>query len=64
MRDLDMNAYPRTARRLLDKCKAKPKRTIYFNGHHVTTGTKSLHRTPIAQRWRTFWRIKARRITR
>lgn len=64
MRDLDMNAYPRTARRLLDKCKAKPKRTVHFDGCIVTTGTKSLHRTPIARRWRTFWRIKARRITR
>lgn len=33
-----MNAYPRTVRRLLDKCKAKPKRTVHFDGCIVTTG--------------------------
>lgn len=64
MRDPYMTAYSRASAKLLAMCKTKPKRTICFNGRHVITGTKSIHRAPIAQRWRTFWRIKARRITR
>lgn len=61
MRDNDMNNYPRTARRILEKCKVKPRRTVHFDGSHINTGTKSLHRAPIAQRWRMFWRIKSAR---
>lgn len=58
MRDHDMNAYPRIARRLLDKSKGKAKRFIRFEGIHIIHCSKSLHRTAIACRWRMFWRIK------
>lgn len=59
---LDHTPYTRTARRLLDKCKAKSRRTIRFEDGKVLYCLKSKHRTDIARRWRTFWRLK--RITR
>lgn len=50
-------AYERHAQRLL-KGHPKPKPFCRFVGNRLITGTQSLHRTPQARMWRTFWRMK------
>lgn len=54
-----IGAYERAAQRILVGIpKAKPC-ALVLDGH-LFTGTKSLHRTKQAVRWRLFWRIKFR----
>lgn len=52
-------AYERHAQRLL-KHLPKPAPFCKFNPEtkHLDTGTNTLHRTPAARMWRTFWRMK------
>ena len=60
----ECRAYERTAARLLSLCRAPDVRTVRFlEGVRLLRGVKSKHRATMARRWRTFWRIKSRRIT-
>ena len=52
-------AYERYAQKLLIRL-PKPKPFGRFDGVNFEVGTQSLHRTPQARMWRTFWRMKKR----
>ena len=49
--------YDRIAKTLL-RGQPKPKRFARVCEGRLLTGSKSLHRTPQARRWRLFWRLK------
>ena len=50
-------AYERYASKLLRNL-PKPQVFCRFRNGKLLVGTKSLHRTPAARMWRTFWRMK------
>jgi hypothetical protein len=56
-------SYERIAQRLLAN-QPRPKPFCMFENGYLHVGTQSLHRTPGARMWRTFWRLKYNRFTR
>ena len=54
--------YDRIAERMLAVPKQRAAPFAKFDGKKLHVGTKSLHRTALSRQWRTFWRLKSRRI--
>lgn len=56
-----IGAYERISQRLL-RNQPRPKPFCMFVNGYLHVGTQSLHRTPTSRMWRTFWRLKTRRM--